>query len=258
MKRVLTAVILAPLIIWLVLWGPDAAFLAVLAAIAVVCFYEYSDIVAAYGIDKPGLPGYAGGLILLFAAHDPTLLLVLIALLSLGLALAAADLKTGLPRAAALVFGVLYTFGVWRYAALLRTRGTAGPFWLMFALAVTWFGDTGAYYIGKTLGRHKMAPRVSPGKTWEGAIGSIAASMIFGIVYLTRLIPGVSLPQSIAISAVANVAGQIGDLAESALKRGAGVKDSGTMLPGHGGWLDRVDSALFTVPVVYLLVTYFA
>src|SRR5262249_33821291 len=109
----------------------------------------------------------------------------------------------------------------------------------------------GAYFIGRKLGKHKLATRVSPNKSWEGAAASVAASMLFGAAYLTRFVEGVTILEAIGITAAANIAGQIGDLAESAMKRGAGVKDSGTILPGHGGFLDRVDSTLFTLPVVY-------
>jgi phosphatidate cytidylyltransferase len=99
-----------------------------------------------------------------------------------------------------------------------------------------------------------MAPRVSPGKSWEGAVASAVTAVIFGAIYLPMAIDGVSVWVAILISLAANAAGQVGDLAESALKRGAGVKDSGTILPGHGGILDRLDSSLFAMPVVYMLV----
>ena len=98
-----------------------------------------------------------------------------------------------------------------------------------------------------------MAPRISPAKSWEGAAASLIASSVFAALYLPRLIPAVTLVPAVALGIAGNVAGQIGDLAESALKRGAGVKDSGNMLPGHGGWLDRVDSVLFAMPVIYAL-----
>jgi phosphatidate cytidylyltransferase len=115
---------------------------------------------------------------------------------------------------------------------------------------VNWIGDTGAYYFGRNFGRHKLAPIVSPGKSWEGAAASAAASVLFGIFVLPRFVNIDLLPAGL-ISIAANVAGQVGDLAESAIKRGAGVKDSGTLLPGHGGMLDRVDSSLFSLPVLY-------
>jgi phosphatidate cytidylyltransferase len=254
MKRVLTGLILTPLIVWLVLWGPHLAFLAVLTAVAVLCFYEYSGIVGAYGVRKPGPAGYAAGLILLFAQGDAGLYIVLATVLLLGAAVFEQDLKHALPRAALTLAGVLYIFGVWRYAAVLRLQS---QHWLMFALALSWVGDIAAFYIGKNFGRHRLAPVVSPKKSWEGAIASVAASMLFGVLYATNLIPGATAIQAALFAAAGNVAGQIGDLAESAMKRGAGVKDSGTLLPGHGGWLDRVDSSLFSIPVIYFLVLYF-
>jgi phosphatidate cytidylyltransferase len=125
----------------------------------------------------------------------------------------------------------------------------------MFGLMVNWIGDTGAYYVGKNFGRHKLAPAVSPGKSWEGAAASAITGVVFGLVYLPLTIRGTSLLSAGLLAFAANAAGQVGDLAESALKRGAGVKDSGTLLPGHGGLLDRVDSTMFALPVLYALVS---
>lgn len=252
MKRILTTAILAPLIVYVVLWAPQPAFLAVLTAIAVLCFREYSGIVAAYGFGAMGPFAYGAGLILLLFPGDPSLLIVAAALAALGLAVRRPDLRASLPYAAALVLGLIYVFGAWRWAIPLRARN---GHWLLFALALNWIGDVLAYYGGRAFGRHKLAPRVSPNKTWEGAAASLAGSLLFGGIYLTRATPELGWGLALALSAAGNIAGQIGDLAESALKRGAGVKDSGTMLPGHGGWLDRVDSTLFALPVVYWLFT---
>jgi phosphatidate cytidylyltransferase len=121
----------------------------------------------------------------------------------------------------------------------------------MYALLVNWAGDMGAYYVGRRWGRHKMAPRISPHKSWEGAAASVVTSILLAGAYLLRFVPGVAVAQAVALTVAANAAGQIGDLAESAMKRGAGVKDSGAMLPGHGGFLDRVDSTLFSLPLIY-------
>jgi phosphatidate cytidylyltransferase len=251
MKRILTAILLAPLIVYAVGWGHQYFFLAVLSAVALLCYHEYAGIVAGYGIAKPGPVGYAAGLVVLLAPYEPAFLLTVIALIALSLGLAGNDLTKGLPRAAALVFGLAYIFGTWRVSILLRGRS---PYWLLFALLLNWIGDSAAYYIGRRLGKHKMAPRISPKKSWEGAAASLVASVVFAMLYLPRLIPAVALVPAIVLGAAGNVAGQIGDLAESALKRGAGVKDSGNMLPGHGGWLDRVDSVLFAMPVIYALI----
>ncbi len=126
--------------------------------------------------------------------------------------------------------------------------------WLMFGLMVNWIGDTGAYYVGRRFGRHKLAPVVSPKKTWEGAAASAFVGVAFGVIYLPLAITGTPYWIAAAFALIANVAGQFGDLAESAIKRSAGVKDSGTILPGHGGFLDRVDSTMFTLPILWALV----
>lgn len=251
MKRILTALVVAPLVIYAVGWGRLYLFLAVLSSIALLCYYEYAGIVAGYGIEKPGPFGYAAGMVILLVPHDGAFLVTVIALLALSLGLAARDLAKSLPRAAAVFFGVIYIFGAWRVAIQLRERS---HWWLLFALLLNWLGDSAAYYVGRRFGKHKMAPRVSPKKSWEGAAASLVTSTVFAALYLPRLIPSVTLLPAILIGVAGNVAGQIGDLAESAIKRGAGVKDSGTMLPGHGGWLDRVDSVLFSVPAIFGLV----
>jgi len=115
------------------------------------------------------------------------------------------------------------------------------PHWLMIGLLVSWAGDTAALYVGRAFGRHKLAPRVSPSKTWEGSVGSVAGGVLATAIYAHYLIPTVAPWAVLAVGAAGNIAGQVGDLCESAFKRGAGVKDSGTTLPGHGGWLDRID-----------------
>jgi len=252
MKRVLTALALIPLIVYVVLWSPQWVVLGVTALVALLCYFEYSTIAAGYGVGKLGPLGFGAGLLLLISPENASLILtVAAALFALGIALRADDLRTGVVRAAFLVLGVVYVFGCWRYAPLL---GSINRYWLLYALVLNWIGDIGAYYIGRNFGRHKLAPVVSPGKSWEGAAASLTWSLIFGFFFLRWAVPGVPLPAVLGLTAAANVAGQFGDLCESALKRGAGVKDSGSILPGHGGMLDRVDSTLFTLPVVYLYV----
>jgi phosphatidate cytidylyltransferase len=246
MKRILTALVMIPVVLYAVLGGIDWLFLLVLAAVAEICFDEYSLITASR---EP--VAYAAGLaILLMPVQWLGLLAVLFTLLMLTLAMRSADLDAGFRRTAALVLGVVYIFGAWRTAGLLRA---INPWWLVFGLMVSWIGDTGAYYVGRKFGRHSLSPRVSPKKTWEGSIASVAVSSIAGGLALPRLIPGVGVAEAVLLALAANIAGQIGDLAESAIKRGAGVKDSGTLLPGHGGLLDRVDSSMFAVPVLYAI-----
>jgi len=152
-----------------------------------------------------------------------------------------------------LVLGVVYIFAPFTCAILLRR---ISPHWLMLAVLLCWVGDTAALYIGKNFGRRKLS-KVSPNKTWEGAAASVIGALIAAAIYAHYLIPQSPLPIVLLIAAVGNIAGQFGDLAESALKRRAGVKDSGASLPGHGGWLDRIDAILFAIPVVYVLVLLF-
>ena len=254
MKRVLTALVLIPVFLYLILWAPYWAFLATIAAVSVLCFREYANLVALHRIPKPGLFGYAAGLLVLFVPAKDFAFFVLVAILAMALALRVRDLAQALPSAAALLLGVLYVFGTFRCAIELRA---ISAYWLFFALSLNWAGDIAALYVGRLIGRHKLAPQASPAKTWEGSAASVAASLVYAVFYFPRLLPETPLAEALALTAVANVAGQIGDLCESAIKRGAGVKDSGTWLPGHGGWLDRVDSSLFALPVVYFVVSNF-
>lgn len=250
MKRLVTAAVLIPVFLYIMLWAPNAVFSAALALVALVSYWELDGIIAAHGILRPGIPGAFAGLALLFAPVNVALA-VFVALAALAYAMRCVDLRQALPAAGAFVLAVLYVFGSWRCAAALRS---VQPALLFFAVALNWAGDTAALYVGRAFGRRKLAPRISPGKSWEGAIASVAASALFGLLYFEWALPHeVPLGWAAVLSVAGNIAGQLGDLAESALKRGAGLKDSGTLLPGHGGWLDRVDSALFAVPVVYAL-----
>ncbi len=254
MKRIATALVLLPLAVGAVFAGPqwDWAFKALLAAVGLIAFYEYDHIVAAQGIARAGWPGMAAGLVLLLAP-EPFVVTVVVTLAAMTVALRVADLEGMLKSSAAFVLGVLYIFGAWRCAIGLREMN---PHWLMIALLVSWVGDTAAMYVGRAFGRYKLAPQISPGKTWEGSVGSVVGGTVAAAVYAHYLIAPAPLAGVIAVDAAANVAGQTGDLCESALKRGAGMKDSGSSLPGHGGWLDRIDSSLFSIPVVYAVLKF--
>jgi phosphatidate cytidylyltransferase len=254
MTRVLTALLLIPTFCYLVLWAPWWAFLASVAVVALLCYREFIDLAALHEIDKPGVFGYAAGLLILLVPVKDPAFYVLIAILAMALGLRSRNLGAALPYSAALVFGIAYVFGSLRCGIDLRE---ISPYWLFFGLSLNWAGDIAALYVGKLFGKHRLAPRISPAKSWEGSLGSVAASVIYGAIYLPRLLPTAPLAEGLALAALANIAGQFGDLCESALKRGAGVKDSGTLLPGHGGWLDRLDSSLFALPVVYFVVSNF-
>jgi phosphatidate cytidylyltransferase len=249
MKRVLTTLALVPLAVYSIFFAPLWIFTVVVIVFAVLCFLEYNDLVRAYGLPSVAVPGFSAGAVLMaYPAAWP-----LLSLAALAWAMRH-PLKNFLPSAASLALGVVYVFGAWRCSIDLRT---IDPTWVLFALAVNWVGDIAALYTGRTFGKHKLAPVVSPGKSWEGSAGSMAAALIFGwlfAVYINRSVP---IPAAVVLAGVANIAGQMGDLAESALKRGAGVKDSGTLLPGHGGVLDRLDSSLFTMPLLWVVLSFF-
>ncbi|MBL8228676.1 MAG: phosphatidate cytidylyltransferase [Bryobacterales bacterium] len=253
MKRVLTAFLLIPTVVYVIFGGPPWLFQAVVLLMGAFCFREYASIVAAQGIAIPELAGHAAGVTLVLAPVADWRLLLLFTVLAMVWALRASDLRDALPQASALLLGVVYVYGAWRCAPYLRTFDS---WWIFFAVSINWVGDTAAFYVGKSIGKHKLAPRISPAKTWEGASGAVIFSVIYGVVLLGWALPGVPLWHIALLSLGANVAGQLGDLAESAMKRGAGVKDSGTMLPGHGGWLDRLDSSLFSMPAVALYLSF--
>ncbi|MGC8795328.1 MAG: phosphatidate cytidylyltransferase [Bryobacteraceae bacterium] len=247
MKRVITALILVPLTVAVVLFAPPLAFAAAAAAVGCVSFREYERLAAAHGVAPPQGLGYAAGLAVLALPVAGWPLLALLAPAALACAMRRRPLSKALPSAAAVALGVLWIFGAWRCGLALRG---INPHWLLFALVVNWVGDTAAYYAGRGFGKRKLAPEISPHKTWEGAIASVIAALAAAWAY-SQLVwlawpPGLAL----LLGSICNVTAQLGDLAESAVKRGARVKDSGTSLPGHGGWLDRTDGLLFSIPAV--------
>ena len=248
MKRILTAAALIPIVVYVVLWANFWVFFAVLVTVAFLCYREFDAVAEAYGFGPPGPLGYGAGLLLLVSRQETWLLILGLALILMAAAMRREDLAKALPRAAVLLAGIVYIFGSWKCAMPLRELN---PHWLMYGLLVNWAGDMGAYYVGRRWGRHKMAPRISPHKSWEGAVASVVASVLIAGAYLLHFVPWIAVLQAVALTVAANAAGQLGDLTESALKRGAGLKDSGVILPGHGGFLDRVDSTLFSLPLIY-------
>jgi len=245
MKRVVTALFLVPIAVYSALFAPWWILFAVIALVALLCFREYASITRSFA------PlGYVAGILILISPPNETALLIVLSTLA---AMCLTLFANQPARIAALVLGIIYVFGSWKTGILLHD---INPNWLMFGLMVNWVGDTGAFYVGRKFGRHKLAPSISPGKSWEGAAASLVTGVVFGMIYLPLTIKATSLLAAGLLALAANAAGQVGDLAESAIKRGAGVKDSGSLLPGHGGLLDRVDSTMFALPVLYSLLTF--
>ncbi len=250
MTRVGTAIGLIAIAAYLIFWAPNWLFLAAAVLMGLLCYLEFSGLVAAHAIERPGVLGILAGILVLLWPEEIVTSLALLIALALTLALRHSDLRSILPLVACTFFACLYAFLPWRFATLLRAESTH---WLFFGLALTWVGDTVAYYVGRAFGKHHLAPVISPKKTWEGSVGSVIGSVLFGVLYMYYFVPDAPWWHIALIAVAGNVAGQFGDLSESAMKRGAGVKDTSHMLPGHGGMLDRVDSTLFALPVVYVL-----
>jgi phosphatidate cytidylyltransferase len=259
MSRLLTAIGLLAIALYLIFLAPWPVFIAAAICMGLLCYWEYAGLVAAHSIPRPGVYGLLAGLLLLLwpkSAQIPNTslpaALTLLVLLAFITSIQSSNLRDVLPRVACLLLGAFYAFAPWRFAIDLRRESVH---LLFFALALNWAGDTAAYYVGRRFGHHKFAPLVSPNKSWEGALASVAGSLIFGLLYLDRFMPRLPTWEIVILAIVGNIAGQFGDLAESAMKRGGGMKDSSHLLPGHGGMLDRVDSSLFALPVIYIIYT---
>lgn len=266
LTRILTALAGIPLFLASV-WAGGWWYAAVAALLAGVGYHEYARLLHRSGTAVPDLTGALASAAVVLGTHawpegGPG---ALIALAALGL-LARAVFRHGRePVDGALlgIAGLVYAGGLFAHLVLLRD-GPRGLGHTVFAFAVTWVADSAAYFTGRAAGRRRLAPALSPGKTVEGAAGGFAAAAVAGALLAgpAGLLPGGAQPAGPArapaaaalgagLGAAVAAAALVGDLAESALKRRAGVKDSGRLFPGHGGVLDRFDAALFTVPVVY-------
>lgn len=265
MKRILTAVILIPLILALILWGPLWLQMLAAGAIAELALYEYLAIADASGTRSPRwLVLLCCAVLFAVAYWIPLFLLPAIGIFALVL-LAVCSLRSPLDQvlsdAALGFFGLMYVAFPLVLAPLLTTQ-ESGTAQLLFLLVVVWAGDITALYVGSLWGRHKMAPILSPKKTWEGAAGSMLGSIAAGLglvacgsILYRRGIAHLLYAQPwwywVGMAILLNIAAQIGDLLESAIKRGAGLKNSGSLLPGHGGILDRIDALLLALPVLW-------
>ncbi|MGD8368527.1 MAG: phosphatidate cytidylyltransferase [Desulfobacterales bacterium] len=255
LKRWLTSIVLLPLLLLLIFRGGEALFFLLIAAVDIVILAEYCRIVFHPRPDSVyrTLSYLMGTLLLWYAFQDDTTGLAAVLGFDLMIAgficqLRFADDPAALERMFRQVAGMIY--GPLLLACLIwLRRGADGPAWILVVLCLSFAGDTVAYYAGTYLGRHRLAPKVSPKKTVEGAVGGLVGAVGVAAVAKAYLLPGLPWAHSMAFFVVAAAAGQVGDLFESTLKRAAGIKDSGELLPGHGGLLDRIDALLFVVPV---------
>ena len=292
LTRIATAVVLIPVVLLLVLRAPVPVVAIVAAAVALVTVQEFLKLTELYGIHPARISTYIFvGLFYIYlalnaASETPQLSGVKFILMAafasaivpfvfLTIVMRRTQMSAAYPAAAASAFAFLYVAMPLAMLVQLREQW-AGAFWLLYLLLVVWAGDIFAYFIGRSVGRRLMAPRISPKKTWEGAAASLAASLVVGIVLFTHALEissfllnlglisrrdgllGLEKPELwpiILLTIALNVAAQLGDLVESLIKRGAGVKDSGSILPGHGGMLDRIDALLFAAPILWFYTT---
>ena len=288
LKRIATAVVLIPVVLLLVLRAPVPVVALVTAAIVLITVQEFLKLTESYGVQPMSIPTYifVGLFFLLLAAtaagETPQLSALRFVLaaafacalapfLFLAISMRRSQLNSAYSSAAASTFAFVYIALPMAMLVQLRQQW-AGAFWLLYLLLIVWAGDIFAYFVGRSLGRHLMAPRISPKKTWEGAGASLAASLVVGSLLFSHALPissfllrlgliqrrdglfGLEKPELwpiVLLTIALNIAAQLGDLVESLIKRGAGVKDSGTILPGHGGMLDRIDALLFAAPVLW-------
>lgn len=259
LKRWVTALVLLPLLIFLVIRGGPwfGLFVCLVGFLGLLEYYLI--IFKSEGRKLLGpipMIGLGVAPIMLWTAHRFTPELMICALVLdlllcavLSLSLFKSDPEV-LQRIARQVQGLVYVPLLLAFALLIR-NGTDGANWLFFVLAIVFAGDVGAYYMGSYLGKHKLCPSISPGKTWEGAMGGIFANLLIGSIGQVLFFPRLLWHESLIFYVLLGVAGQVGDLFESEFKRAADVKDSGRILPGHGGILDRIDALLFALPVAY-------
>jgi len=275
-KRVATAAVLIPVVVALVLFAPTGAVALALALVTILALFEYFALGDAIGHRAYRFWTATCALGLIFVqylpssvqfypalrpaprfhpVHLPYLPIVVDVLFVFLLGVCTLTLWTrrplveALPAAGISSSGLLLIAFPLSFAVRLHAIAYVGPALLLFALVIIWVGDTAAYFVGRAIGRYKLAPELSPKKTWEGTTASLLGSLLVAWAFSTRL--SIPLPQLLGMAAAGNLAGQAGDLFESAFKRSAGVKDSGSLLPGHGGILDRIDALILAIPVVW-------
>jgi len=277
-KRVATAVVLIPFVVGIVLWGSTAIVALAVGLVTLLALFEYFALGEAIGHRAYRLWTASCALLLIYVqwlmGDVPTYKLsggivayqriswfsnglpsIEAALFLFVLGIAALTLATkrplveALPSAGMSASGLILVAFPLSYAIRLHGTGRRGPVLLLFALVLTWVGDSAAYFVGRAIGKHRLAPHLSPKKTWEGTVASFLGSLIVAVIFARFMT--VPLPHLLGMAALGNVAGQVGDLLESAYKRSSGIKDSGSLLPGHGGVLDRIDALILAIPVVW-------
>jgi len=257
LKRVASTLVLLPVFLLIVIKAPGWIFNALVVMASAAALWELTRMLQR--ADRPvyrRLGVVAGTAVTAAFAADrivgPFVLPAFAVVLAVGAILAAPVWRgtVASEAAATTLLAVMYIGWLLGYGILLHAS-PRGDELMLFLVGVTWVGETMAYLVGSTIGRHKLAPVVSPRKTVEGAAAQVIASVVMAMVLRVWLLPSCSLTVAVAGGMLLGVTGQVGDLAESAIKRSVGTKESGGLIPGHGGVLDRIDSLLFNLPAFY-------
>jgi phosphatidate cytidylyltransferase len=256
LKRWLTAIIAVPLLFAIIFFGSDSLFSAVIIGVILLGVYEYHHIVFGAGHPWEKAEGMVIGFLIPFTAYLGNMewlqavLSFSVLLVFFTYLLRIKEDHFDILPVGKLVLGFMYVPLMMSYFILIR-RLDQGVLWIFFLLVLAFSGDVTAYYVGKNFGKKKLFPLVSPNKTVEGTIGLIAGSTLGCILFQQIFFPTLMVWHAAALGFFGSVLGQLGDLCESAMKRASGVKDSGVILPGHGGILDRLDCLIFIAPFVY-------
>jgi phosphatidate cytidylyltransferase len=262
-RRVGTAAVGLPLLALALFWAPPLVLILVVAAASSVGLWEFYGLVRARGIEPLRATGFVLAVLFFLQIVRPALVppavLPIAAMVVLAVMLTrAGDVPGSVTSAAVTLLGAAYLGGLGGTLAALRLAPyeLGGPWVTMLLLTTVMTADSAALFVGSAIGRHKLAPRISPGKTWEGLAGALVGGVAGALVIRQLRLPWLPLGHAVALAVAVALAGTGGDLVESLLKRWAGVKDSGALFPGHGGMLDRLDSLLFGAPVLYYYLLY--
>jgi phosphatidate cytidylyltransferase len=256
LKRWVTAIVAVPILFGIIAYGGEEAFAVLIVLASLTGMEEYNRMAFGRGLTLEKAETMVIALFILLAAFFANLPLLL-AVLTFGVMtvlmlnlLRMRRQGVDMTHAGRVILGVLYIPLLMAHFIMIR-RSQSGVLWIFFILVLAFAGDIAAYYIGRRFGKRKLLPEVSPGKTVEGTIGLVAGSIAGCLLFKLFFFPMLPVAHAVVLGLVGSVAGQLGDLSESALKRAAGVKDSGMILPGHGGILDRLDCLMFITPFVY-------
>jgi phosphatidate cytidylyltransferase len=255
LKRIISGVIAIPLVLGVVLYGSPLLFFCFVAAIVLVASHEYFSMISNMGVEGFRVEGGVLSFLLLLGFFLGTKWLLIFAVIFPVVLFVAwyfreNNVKVALDPIAYTVLGIFYIAGLGGYFLLIH-RLEGGSQMIIFLMLLIWAGDAAAYYGGRNFGKHKILPVVSPNKTVEGAIANVLGTLLAAVIAHLWFFEGFPLTHCLIVAFLCGIIGQFGDFSESLIKRNCQVKDSGTLIPGHGGFLDRIDSLLFAGPIFY-------